>query len=138
MTSRPLDPDVLGERERRRRDRPGRMDDRLEVRVVEVERVRRDAVQERGARHVDALAAAEDRRLRRRRELLHGGERRVERRMARRADRAAEPVHERAMRLALHRRREPRGRMLRDELGEDARDRRRVGVGGDFGVVSHQ
>ena len=62
-------PDVLGQRERRRCDRSRRMDDRLEVRVVEVEGMRRDAVDERGARNVDALAAAEHRRLRRRCQL---------------------------------------------------------------------
>ena len=56
--------DVLGQRERGRRNRSRRMDDRLEVRVVEVEGVRRDAVEERGACDVHTLAAAEHRRLR--------------------------------------------------------------------------
>ena len=51
----------LGQRQHRRGDRPGGMDDRLQVGVVEVEGVRGDAVDERGARHVDLLGAAEQR-----------------------------------------------------------------------------
>jgi hypothetical protein len=54
-----------------------------------------------GARDVDALAATEHGRLRRGLELEHRGEGRLDRGMARRPDRAAEPVGERAMRLAL-------------------------------------
>ena len=126
ISCRPLAPMMLGERQRRRGDRAGGVDDRLQVRVVEVERVRRDAVEQRRAGDVDALAAAEHRRLRRGRQLLHGGERRLGRRMPRRADRAADPVQERAVRLVLDGVAPAARRMRRDELGEDARDRRRV------------
>ena len=45
---------------------PGRMDDRLELGVVEIEHVARDAVQQRRVQHVEALGAAE-----------HGGARRA-------------------------------------------------------------
>jgi hypothetical protein len=45
---------------------------------------------------------------------------------------------ERAMRLALDLGREARGRMPGDELGEDARDRRRGRVGRDCGVAGHR
>ena len=51
--------EVLGERKYSRRNRPGRMNDRFQVRVIEVERVRGDAVEQRGARHVDPFAPAQ-------------------------------------------------------------------------------
>ena len=50
---------MFREREDRRGDRPGRMDDGLQVRVVEVEHVRADAVHQRGVQDVHPLAAAE-------------------------------------------------------------------------------
>ena len=50
---------VLRQREDRRRDRAGRVDHGLEMRVVEVERVRRDAVHQRRVQDVEPLAAAE-------------------------------------------------------------------------------
>ncbi len=73
---------VLGERERRRGDRTGRVDDRAQMRIVEIERVRRDAVQHRRARDVDALGASQDRRLRGGRELPDRSERRLDGRVA--------------------------------------------------------
>src|SRR5207245_3824754 len=56
---------VFGECEDRGCDGTGGMDDGLEMRVVEVERVRSDAVEHRGMHDVDALASPQDRRLRR-------------------------------------------------------------------------
>ena len=61
--------EVLGERQRRRRDGAGGVDDRPQVRIVVIERVRGDSVDERRARDVDALAAAQYRRLGAGREL---------------------------------------------------------------------
>ena len=128
---------VLGQRQRGRSHRTGRVDDRLQVRVVEVERVRRDAVDERGARHVDLVRATEDARLGRR--LQHGdrGERSFCRLVMRCADRAAEPVVERAVRLVVDRVAPAAARMRGDELRDDRGDRRGVEIGGNVGVAGH-
>ncbi len=134
-TSRPGEPAVFGQRQHRRGHRPRGMDDRLEVRVVEVEGVRGDAVDERGARHVELLAAAEHARLRRRLEHLQRCQRRLAGLVTRGADRAAEPVVEGAMRLVLDRIAPAARRMVGDELREDGGDRGRRGVGGDGGVA---
>ena len=91
-----------------------------------------------GREVIDALAATEHGRLRRGLELEHRGEGRLDRGMARRPDRAAEPVGERAVRLALDLGRESRRGVPGDELGEDARDRRRGRVGRDCGVAGHR
>src|SRR5207245_589446 len=91
--------DVLGQSERRRCHRSGRMDDGLQMRVVEVEGVRRDSIEQRRAGHVDALAATEHARLRGWGELHDGGERGFECGVARRANRATEPGEQRALRL---------------------------------------
>jgi hypothetical protein len=74
--------EVLGERQPRRRDGAGGMNDRPQVGVVVIESVRGDPVQQRGTRDVDALAAAQDRRLAGGCELRHGRERGVYGRMA--------------------------------------------------------
>src|SRR5262249_47297514 len=87
--------------------------------VVEVERVRADAVEQRRARRVDTLAAAEDRSLRRGLEILERRERRLDRCMARRADGAADPVEQRTLRLALYASIPSAGRVTGDELGEN-------------------
>ena len=90
---------MLREREERRDDRPGRMDDGLQVRVVEVEHVRADAVHQRRVQDVQPLAAAEHRGLRGSRERRERGDRRIERLVTRAADRAAHPVEQRALRF---------------------------------------
>ena len=118
--------EVLGERQRRRRDRAGGMDDRPQVRIVEIERVRGDSVEERRARDVHALAAAQQARLGAGSELVHRRERGIYRRMARCADRTADPVQERPMGLALDAFVPSSRRMRRDEVRENARDRRRL------------
>jgi hypothetical protein len=76
ISARPAGP-VLGQRQHGRRHRPGRVDDGLQVRVVKVEGVRGDAVDERGAGHVHLLAAAEHAGLRRGLQHLHGRQRGV-------------------------------------------------------------
>ncbi len=128
---------VLGQRKHRRGHRSGGMDDGLEVRVVEIERVRGDAVDERRARHVDALGASEHRRLRGGLEHRDGGQRRLGRFVRRGADRAADPVVERTVRFAFDRVAPAARRMPGHEAGEDAGDRRRLRVGGHLRVACH-
>ena len=55
----------------------------------------------------------------------------------RRADGAAQPVVEGAMRLVLDRVAPAAGGVASDEAGQDVGDRRRVLLGGDFGVAGH-
>jgi hypothetical protein len=50
----------FGDRENRGRDGAGRMDDRLQVCVVEIKDVRADAVDERRVQDVEALASSEE------------------------------------------------------------------------------
>src|SRR5262249_48147132 len=117
--------------------RAGRVDDRLQVRVVEVEGVRGDAVDERGARHVDLLAAARDGGLRRGLQFGDGGQRGVGRFVLRRADGATEPVEEGAVRLVVDGV-APAARGMRGYVfGQDLRDRGGVVVGRDLGVAGH-
>ena len=130
--------DQLGERERGRSDRPRRMDDRLQVRVVEVERVRRDAVDQCRARNVDALGTAKHGRLRGGLQRPHRSQSRVRRFMLRRADRAADPVEQRAMRLFVDRIAPAARRMLGNEARQNLRDRRRIVVGGNLRVTRHR
>src|SRR5436305_13707200 len=108
------------------------MNDRLQMRVVEIERMRSDAVDERCARDVDALAPSEDRRLWRRGKLRHRCDCRLGRRMMRSADRAADPVQDRALRLTVDAIVPPARRMRRDEFGKRARDRRSVHINGPW------
>ncbi len=77
ISCRPDRPSVLGQRQRRRGHRARRVDDGLQVGVVEVEGVRADAVEQRRAGHVDLLGAAEHARLRGGLQHLHGGQRGV-------------------------------------------------------------
>ena len=128
---------LLRQREHGRCDRARRMDDRLQVRVVEVEGVRRDAVDQRRARHVDALAAAEHGGLRRRLQHGHSRQRGVGRLVAGGTDRAAEPVVERAVRLVLHSVVPAARRVAGHESRQDAGDRRCLHLGGDPGVLRH-
>ncbi len=80
-------------------DRPRRMDHGLEMRVVEIERVRRHAVEERRMQDVDPLVPSEHARLRGADERGERRQRTVHRLVARRADRAADPVEYRALRF---------------------------------------
>ena len=92
----PRDRLAFREREDRGSDRPARMDHRLQMRVVEVERVRGDAVHERRLHDVQAVAAPEHGRLARPGKRRERRERAFHRLVAARADRAAEPVQDRA------------------------------------------
>ena len=96
---------VFREREERGGHGPRGMNHRAQVRIVEVERVRGHAVEQRGMQDVDALAASENACLRWPEEGFERGERVFDSRMAGRADRAAHPVQDRALRFVrdLHR-----------------------------------
>jgi hypothetical protein len=127
----------LGEREHGGSDRSCRMDDRLQVRVVEVERVRGDAVHERSARHVDLVVAPQDARLSGGLEHPDRAERGFGRLVPGGADRAADPVEEGAVGFVLHRVAPAARRMRRDEFRQDLRDGRRVVIRFDFGIFCH-
>jgi hypothetical protein len=86
----------FGESENRGRDGPCRMNHGLQVRVVEVEHVRAHAVHERRRERVQALTPPEDGRLRRAGKWREGGDRAVERFVTCPAERAADPVDDRA------------------------------------------
>jgi hypothetical protein len=90
----PAHPPCLRQRQERGGDRPGRMDDGFQMRVVEIEDVRGNAVDERGVQEVELVAAAEDCGLARSRERAHRRQRAVDRRMDGAADGAPGPVEE--------------------------------------------
>jgi hypothetical protein len=128
---------VLGQRQQRAGHRTGRMDDGLEVRVVEVEGVRADAVDQRRAGHVHALAPAEQGGLRRGLKRLHRRQRGAGSVVVRGADGAADPVDEGAVRLVVDGVAPASARVAGDESREDVGDWRGVMVGGDLGVAGH-
>ena len=94
---------VLAQRQQGRRHRASRVDDGFQVGVVKVKGVRADAIQQGGAGHVHPVAPAQHGGLGRGRQLHHGGQGRHHGLMARRADGAADPVGEGAVRFALDR-----------------------------------
>ena len=98
----PADRAVLGQRQDGRGHRTGGMDDGPQVRVVEIEDVRADAVHQRGVQHVHAFVAAEHGGLRGPGEWRERGDRDVDGLVARSADRAADPVQQGAGRLLAH------------------------------------
>jgi hypothetical protein len=110
----------LREREDRRRDRAARMDDRLQVRIVEIERMRRDPVHERRMHDVEPVCASEDGGFGLAGKRRERGERALDGLVAAPADRAAEPVEKRARRLVAYLLRDLRGVVLDDEAGECA------------------
>jgi hypothetical protein len=114
----------FGEGQQRRGDRPRRVDDRLEVGVVEIEDVARNAHGESGAEQVGLALAARHRELRRAGEGRERVEGDVDGRMAGAADRAAEPVHEGPHRLAAGSLRDPLVDRLDREGGQLAGDGR--------------
>ena len=115
---------VLRQGQQRRDDRPGRVDHRLEVRVVEVEDVRADAVHQRRVQHVHSLAPAEHRGLRRTRERRQRADGGIERLVARSAHGAAGPVEQRPLRFLPDRRRNVGIGGADDVAGQGARDAR--------------
>ena len=82
----------LAQGERHRRHRRGPVDDRRQVRVVEIQRVRLRAVGERGVQRAGAPAPAHDRRLRLAAHRRDHRPDRVGQRLRRAADGGAEPV----------------------------------------------
>jgi hypothetical protein len=83
---------ILREREDGRCDWPGRVNDGAQVRVIEIENMRTDAVHERGMHDVHALAAPQDGSLRGAREWGERTDGDIHGRMARAADGAPCPV----------------------------------------------
>ncbi|MNN14600.1 hypothetical protein D3C81_1276740 [compost metagenome] len=128
---------VLGQRQHGGGHRAGRVDDGLQVRIVEIERMRGNAIHQRGAGHVHLVPAAQHRGLRRRLEFRHSGQRGHGGLMPGRAHGAAQPVHEGAMGFVVHLAAPALRRMRGHELAEDARDRRGVVIGGDMGIACH-
>ncbi len=85
----------LRQRKNRGRHRTGRMNDRLQVGVVEIENMARHAIDEGGVHDIEPLAAAEQRGLRRAREGRERRDRDLHGLMTRSADRNADPVQQR-------------------------------------------
>ena len=85
----------LGEREQRRRDRRGRMDDGRVMRVVEVEHVPARRVDECGAQHVEPVAPADHAGVARTGKTVEHRERAGDRGVAAAAKRGAEEVQDR-------------------------------------------
>ena len=113
---------VLGQGERCGGNRSARMNDGLEMRVVEVEGVRADTVEQRRSTHVDALMSAENAHLRCGLEILERCKRRCDCAVARRADRASHPVEKSALRLAFDELVPAAGWVLRHEVREHHSD----------------
>ena len=115
------------------------MDDGLEVGVVEVEGVRGDAVDQRGAGHVHLFGAAQHAGLRRGLQQLDRGQGGIGGFVVRRTDGAAQPVQEGAVRFMIDGvapAAAGKG-VVGDEFGQDVGDGRGVVVGGDLGVAGH-
>ena len=92
----------LRQREDRRGDRTGGMDDRLQMGVVIVEDVARHAVDEGGVHDVEPLAPAEQRGLLRPGERPERRDRDIDRLVMRAADGDADPVQQRAHAFLAH------------------------------------
>jgi hypothetical protein len=101
------------------------MDHGLQVRVVEVQHVRADSINQRGVQDIHPLSSAEQARLVRSRERSERPYRDLDGFMLRAADRAARPVDERAARLGAHGRRQIAGTGFEDVGRERASDVRR-------------
>lgn len=133
------------ERDDSRSHRAGRVDDRLQVGVVEIEDVARHSIDEGGIHDVEPLAAAEQR------GLLRAGERRercngdIDRLVSRSTDRHADPVQQRAHALLadvggqiiVARRYDVPGERTGDVLGDSGDGRWRLGLRKD-GVGGHR
>ncbi len=90
------DAHMLCEREYGGGDGHGRMDDAAQMRVVEIEHVGAHGVHQRGVERIELFAAPEHRRLGVAGKRLHAGEQSVDGHVATAAQRAAEPVENRA------------------------------------------
>ncbi len=109
---------ALGERQRGRGDGRSRMDDGREVGVVEVEEVARHGIGVGGVEDVEALRAPDQAGLARTGKRAEHADRRPDRGVSRRAERAADEVEERALCLVADRGREIVPRRRGDEGGE--------------------
>jgi len=76
--------------------------DRARVRIVEVQNVRADAVNERSMQGIETFGPPENGSLRRACERTHGGKRALDGLVSCTADRTPQPVEERACRLVAH------------------------------------
>src|SRR5581483_5810418 len=91
---------TFGERQDRGRDRAARMDDGLEMSIVEVEYVRADAVDQRGVQYIQPLAPPEHARLRSTGKFRERRQRTLDGFVPATADGAADPIQKRSQRLA--------------------------------------
>jgi hypothetical protein len=94
---------VLGEREQRRRDGNGRVNDRAKVGVVEVEHVRRHRIHARSRERIESLTAAEERCLWAAREIAKRCHQALDRLIAAARNCTAEPVDHRTRCFMPHR-----------------------------------
>ena len=113
---------ALGQGHHHRRDRARGVDDCLEMRVVEIENVAGDAVEQAGVQQVDALAAAHDGGCRRPAEFPNSGQRPVYGGMPGSAHGASHPVQERTHPLPLYIRRDISRTALDDVPGQRSGD----------------
>ena len=116
------------------------MDDGLEVGVVEVEGVRGDAVDQRGAGNVNLSRTAGQRGLGRGLQHLDRCQGSVGGLVVRGTVCAAQPVHESAVRFMVHLCTLAACQVVGmggHELGQDVRDRRSMVVGSDLSVAGH-
>ena len=126
--------------EQGRSHRAGRMNDGLQMRVVEVEGVRGDAVDQRSAGHVDFFAATGQGGLFGRLQHRDRSQRGVGSFMMGGADGAAKPVHEGAVRFMVDFGAPAaigKAGVGGDEFGQDLGDRWCIVVGDDLGIASH-
>ena len=114
------------------------MNDRFQMRVVEIERMRRDAVDQRRACNVNALGTSKDGCLRSGLQHAHRSESCIRCFMFRRAHGAPYPVKQRAMRFFIHCIAPAARGMLRYEARQNGGDRWRVRVSGNLRVTRHR
>src|SRR5690606_24347603 len=129
--------DMFRQSEYRRTHRSGGMDDGFEVCVVEVKRMRSDAVDQRCIRDVDPLLTPKYGGLRCGLQDADGGKCGLCRFVTGGAHSAAQPIQEAAMRFMFDLVAPSARGVLRYELSQNARDGRCVVIGGDGGVDGH-
>ena len=107
------------------------------MRVIEIEGMRRDAVDECRIGDVDPFATTCDGGLRSRLQHLHRMQGSQTGFVVSRTHRATQPVHERAMRFVIDFITPATRRMVHDELGQDPRHGGGVVIGFDLGIQCH-
>ena len=121
-SSAPRHAPQLGEREQRRRDRRGRMNDGRNVGVVEIERVGARRVQERRAQGIHAFASTDDGGLPALGKLGEGSQRDLHRPGAAARERHGEEIQQRPLGLVADRVRNVVPPRRDDEAGKVLRD----------------